>query len=220
MGKQKLTHMKRLMNCVEKAARTVNLPHLVKQNMTERDSITLYNSVKHLFMFPAKAQKKRQYETMSWKSYYNLLCKRKWRLYGEQEEEQQAQEPTTVTTVREIVLMGGGNQQTGRKRRKRAIPRTRKKKRIEVIKVNNEFATAFASVPAAESEAEAAVVEPVAEMMTGCSLGAQCKNKHLTGFMTCHWNGCSCCIHHLCAISHNFTDKENELHVYCSRQCM
>ena len=90
----KLTNMKGLMRCVEKGARIVNLPHLVKRNMTERDAITLYNSVKHLFQFSATLTKKRRYETMSWKSYYNMLCECKWRLYGETEggEQEQAQE--------------------------------------------------------------------------------------------------------------------------------
>ena len=58
-GKQKLMHMKRVMDCVEKGARIVNLRHLVKRNMTERDAITLFNSVKHLFQLPGTHSKKR-----------------------------------------------------------------------------------------------------------------------------------------------------------------
>ena len=77
------------MNSVEKGAKIVNLPHLIKRNMSDKDAITLYNRVKHLFRFPAGEGKRRRYETLSWKSYYNLLCERKWRLYGEQETERQ-----------------------------------------------------------------------------------------------------------------------------------
>ena len=38
---------------------------------------------------------------MSWKSYYNLLCKQKWRLYGEKEEQEheQAQKQTVEQAI-------------------------------------------------------------------------------------------------------------------------
>ena len=86
-GKQKLSHFKKLMQAVEKAARIVNQPQLVKRVMSERDAITLYNNVKHLFHIPAEHKKARRYETLSWKSYYNLLVQRKWRLYSEKDEQ-------------------------------------------------------------------------------------------------------------------------------------
>ena len=63
------------MGCVEKAAKIVNLPHLIKRKMTDKDAITLYNSVKHLFRIPAGKGKRRRYETLSWKTYYNMLSK-------------------------------------------------------------------------------------------------------------------------------------------------
>ena len=84
-------HMKRVMDCMEKGSRIVNLTNLVKQNMTERDVKTLNNSVKHLFQFPAAYNKKHRDETMSWESYFNLLCEQKWRLYGEKEGQEQEQ---------------------------------------------------------------------------------------------------------------------------------
>ena len=84
--KQKLTHMRKLMKQVEKAARIVNLPHLVKKKMTEKEARFLYTSTRHLFLIPSEENKTRRYETLSWKSYYNLLSKRKWRLFGEKSE--------------------------------------------------------------------------------------------------------------------------------------
>ena len=82
-GTVKSPQMRKRMSCVENGGRIVNKSSLVKSNMTERDARNLYNSVNHLFKFPAGETKKRRYETLSWKSYYNLLVKRKWRLYGE-----------------------------------------------------------------------------------------------------------------------------------------
>lgn len=55
---------------------------------------------------------------------------------------------------------------------------------------------------------------------TECSLGARCKNRHLPGYRNCHRPGCTSKIHHLCAISSNFLDPENELYSYCSSKCM
>ena len=88
--KQKLSQMRKLMSYVERGAVLVNQPLLVKSRMTEREARLLYLGVKHLFRFPAGETKTRRYETMSWKSYYNLLCKRGWRLYGEKGGESRA----------------------------------------------------------------------------------------------------------------------------------
>ena len=85
-GKCKLSMMKKLVFHVEREAAIVNLSHLIKRNgkWTTREVIDLYNAVKHLFQFPTLITTKRRYECVSWKCYYNLLCKRKWVLYGEQ----------------------------------------------------------------------------------------------------------------------------------------
>ena len=88
--KQKLSQMRKLMCYVEKGAVLVNQPLLVKSRMTEREARLLYMGVKHLFRFPAGETKTRCYKTMLWKSYYNLLCKRGWRLYGEKGGESKA----------------------------------------------------------------------------------------------------------------------------------
>ena len=63
--------------------------------------------MKHLFQLPGTHSKKCRYETMSWKSYYNLLQKRKWRLYGEKEEQEheRAQEQAVGTRVEQQGLV-------------------------------------------------------------------------------------------------------------------
>ena len=77
--------MRKVMKNVERAAHIVNLPHLVKKRMNEQDSFALYHAVlKHMFKFDClRVGKKRRYETISWKTYYNILVKRKGKLMGE-----------------------------------------------------------------------------------------------------------------------------------------
>ena len=75
--------MKKMMGHIERAAHIVNLPHLIKREWTEREAIDIYDAVKHMFMFPSL--KKRRYGTIVWKTYYNLLVKRKGVLLGEQQ---------------------------------------------------------------------------------------------------------------------------------------
>ena len=53
-----------------------------------------------------------------------------------------------------------------------------------------------------------------------CALGSACKNIQIRQTMCCHREGCDGCIHHLCAIQLNLLDRDNELHVYCSKHCM
>lgn len=83
-GANQLSMMRYLMRHVERAAGVVNLPHLIVRKWTPRNSIDLYNAVKHMFAFPNVGGKSnRRHAQMSWKSYYNLLNKRKGILYGE-----------------------------------------------------------------------------------------------------------------------------------------
>ena len=111
---------------VEKAAKIVNLPHLIKRKMTDKDAITLYNSVKHLFRIPAGEGKRRRYETLSWKTYYNMLSKRKWRLYGEKETARKE----TVTRVEHLMSETDKQaEQRGPKKRQRTLNTQKKKKR-------------------------------------------------------------------------------------------
>ena len=76
--------MKKLMGNVEQAASIANQPHLVRKECTVEHAFALYNAVKHLFLFDSiKVGKRRRYESISWKTYYNNLSKRKWKLLGE-----------------------------------------------------------------------------------------------------------------------------------------
>ena len=83
-GVNQLSMMRYLMRHVERAAHFVNLPHLIVRKWTTRNAIDLYNAVNHMFAFPNARNSKRRHEQLSWKSYYNLLNRRKGKLYGEQ----------------------------------------------------------------------------------------------------------------------------------------
>jgi len=191
-GTVKLSQMRKLMSCVENGARIVNKPSLVKSNMTERDARNLCNSVNHLFKFPAEETKKRRYETLSWKSYHILLMKRKWRLYGEK--------------LENGVQNGGVERQRSNAKRKR-----RERIHNDVVmrsKVVNQFDDAFDAIKGTSGANEQ------------CALGSACKNMQIRQTMCCHRDGCDGRIHHLCAIQLNLLDRDNELHVYCSKHCM
>ena len=72
------------MGHVEQAESIVNQPHIVCNDCTAEHAFALYNAVKHLFFFDSlKVGKRRRYESISWKTYYNNLSKRKWKLLGE-----------------------------------------------------------------------------------------------------------------------------------------
>jgi hypothetical protein len=206
-GRQKIMHMKILMSCVEKAAKIVNLPHLIKRKMNDKDAITLYNSVKHLFRIPAGEGKKRRYETLSWKTYYNMLSKRKWRLYGEKETARQE----TVTRVEHLMSETDKQVEQRRPKKRQRTLNTQDKRKKQM---NNHFIAAFDGVPIVEQE------RPRKGMENYCCLGAECKNTHIKGTMKCHGDRCGNRIHHLCAITLNLLDKDNELNVFCSSKCM
>ena len=76
--------MKKLMRRVQRAERIVKQPHIVSKDCTLEHTFTLYNAVKYLFIFDSiKSRKRRQYESILWKTYYNNISKRKWKLLGE-----------------------------------------------------------------------------------------------------------------------------------------
>ena len=81
-GIQKLSTMKKLAKNVERGVRILNLPHLLVQKWTSRHFLDLYNAVKHLFGSPS-LNKKRRFETIACKTYYNIFCARKSYLVGE-----------------------------------------------------------------------------------------------------------------------------------------
>ena len=76
--------MKKLIGHRERAASIVNQPHLVRKYCTADHAFAMYNAVKHFFLFDSiKVGKRRRYESISWKTYYKNLSKRKWKLLVE-----------------------------------------------------------------------------------------------------------------------------------------
>ena len=66
--------MKQIMSHVEREAKIVNQPDLIKKIWTVADTFELYHTVKHLFMLHLlRVGKKIQYETIPWKTYYNIF---------------------------------------------------------------------------------------------------------------------------------------------------
>ena len=84
-GKQKLSNMKSLVKNVIRAASIANRCDLVVRSWSPGKVLDLYRGVKHFFAFPTLLNGKgRRYDTISWKTYFNALMKRKGKLYGEQ----------------------------------------------------------------------------------------------------------------------------------------
>ena len=84
-GKQKLSNMKSLVKQVIIAAEIANIHDLVVRNWYIRKVMDLYLSVRHFFAFTFfSGDKKRRYEKISRKTYYNALSKRKGKIFGEQ----------------------------------------------------------------------------------------------------------------------------------------
>ena len=77
-GKQKLSNMKSLVKQVIRAAGITNRHDLVVRNWFPRKVVYLYLGFRHFFAFPCfSSDKKRRYEKISWKTYYNALSKLK-----------------------------------------------------------------------------------------------------------------------------------------------
>ena len=84
-GKQKLSNMKSLVKQVIRAAGIANRHDLVVQNWSPRKVMDLYMGIRNFFTFPClSSDKRRRYETISRKTYFNALSKRKGKLFGEQ----------------------------------------------------------------------------------------------------------------------------------------
>ena len=84
-GKQALSNMRYLVKHVIRATVMGNRPELNRRgNWTVQNVNDLYMGVKHFFAFPSnKGAGSRRFETLSWKTYYTLLSKRKGKLLGE-----------------------------------------------------------------------------------------------------------------------------------------
>ena len=100
-GSQQLSMMRKLISHVERAAIEVaNRKELVikRRAWTNKDCQALYNGVAHFFKFPSK--QKRRYEQLSWKSFFNMLSKRKWQLLGEKADDlQQPAQPAAAAPL-------------------------------------------------------------------------------------------------------------------------
>ena len=89
--KAQLTMMKKLMHSAIRGVKEmVGRPELVNHRVwTHRKALDFYEGVKHLFLFPNLTKTKRnnyltrRHDALSWKTLYNILAKRKWRLLGE-----------------------------------------------------------------------------------------------------------------------------------------
>ena len=86
-GKMQLSQMKKLVDAVLRGARDVaRVRGLIKKQWTTRNVLDLYEGIKHLLQFPnmtSKEKDKRRLQTIKWKTYYNILVSRKWKLMGE-----------------------------------------------------------------------------------------------------------------------------------------
>ena len=76
--------MKTLVKHVMRAAVIANHNDLVVDWWSPRKVMNLYGGVRRFFSFPYLAyDKRRRHETMSWKTYFNVLMKRKVKRFGE-----------------------------------------------------------------------------------------------------------------------------------------
>ena len=83
--KKKLSNMKTLVKHVMRAAVISNQNDLVVNCWSPRRVMDLYWGVRHFFYFPCLTyDKRRRYDTMSWKAYFNVLMKRNGKLFGDQ----------------------------------------------------------------------------------------------------------------------------------------
>ena len=83
VGKQKLSNMKTLVKHVMRLAVIANQNDLVVTCWSPRKLMDLYVVVSNFFDFPFLTyEKRRLYETMSWKTYFNALMKRKGKGFG------------------------------------------------------------------------------------------------------------------------------------------
>ena len=82
-GKQKISNMRCLVRHVERGARLAGMGHLILKKWDTRGVLDLYHATRHFFAFPTLVNGKQwRYEQLGWKTFYNILVKRKGRLYG------------------------------------------------------------------------------------------------------------------------------------------
>ena len=80
-GKQKILNMRCLVQHVERGARMAGMEHLIMKKWDTRGVLDLYHATKHFFALPSLVNGQQQmYEQLGWKTFYNILAKRKGRL--------------------------------------------------------------------------------------------------------------------------------------------
>jgi len=95
-----LCMMRKVIKHVERAAVEVaNRKELVirRRPWRPKDCKALYDGVAHFFKIPGK--QKRRFSQISWKTYYNMLEKRKWKLFGEKTDESATATAAAATTA-------------------------------------------------------------------------------------------------------------------------
>ena len=84
-GNQKWSNMKYLVKQVIRATGILNRHDLFIKNWSPRKVMDLYLGVRNFFDFPCLySDKRRRYEKIYWKTYFNALLKRKGKLFVEQ----------------------------------------------------------------------------------------------------------------------------------------
>ena len=182
-----------------------------------RNVLDLYNAVKHWFKFPSLCSHKCQWETISWKSYFNLVCKRKGVLYGEQGRDN----------------VGNQNHQNSTETATLQVMRTTKQRQPDTHRVgtanNDNFDTAFRDVTMTDvmrqrhvshqqkinaqiqsemeqdaNEEEKWEIQRLLDPGVSCSVQPVGFRYHVAGYTInnqkphrCHGNGCSRLVHNL-----------------------
>ena len=68
---------------MEIGSRLAGMEHLILKKWDTRGVLDLYHATRHFFAFPTLVNGKQwRYEQLGWKTIYNILVKRKGRLYG------------------------------------------------------------------------------------------------------------------------------------------
>jgi hypothetical protein len=83
-GKQKICNMRKMIKYIERAAACVGREELVRGAFSIPKAILLYESIRHLFEYPSlRITNQRRFDSISWKTFYNLVSKNGGRFVGE-----------------------------------------------------------------------------------------------------------------------------------------
>mmetsp|Transcript_36019 Transcript_36019/g.87029 ORF Transcript_36019/g.87029 Transcript_36019/m.87029 type:complete len:265 (-) Transcript_36019:96-890(-) len=244
-GKQTLSMMKKLMTHVGRAATDIaNRSDLIvkERGWTKTDCSKLYRAVKHFFQFPdEKGKRKRRYETISWKTYYNLCMKRKWRLYGEKEGESATDavaQPAAATVPRPppparrpvatvprpppparapVAPTNSRKEKSQPKRRRNTSTRSNEKRLSTSRKRRRQtFAAAFSGER---------ITRQLQQAANSFAYGNRCMaitdpEQHGTAMRTyvCHARDCDTRVHHTCSWKLGLAGH-NEVNEYCTKRC-